>query len=82
MTLKGTPFLYYGEYEGKESDDENLLIFRRFLNSEIYEILINYSTEKKIVKGKDTYQILFGEKGEFQNGIINGGAVIILKVIE
>ncbi|MBB6478729.1 alpha-glucosidase [Spirochaeta isovalerica] len=75
--------LQYGEYSGVETDNDNLLVFKRTLEEEIYYVIINYS-EKGILwntpAGIKT-EIIFGSERDYFENIVSGGASIILKVV-
>jgi alpha-glucosidase len=75
--------LQAGSFRECHSEEEDLLIFRRVLGDEVYEVIINYSQEKKHIHKHDyrEYEILFGNNDDFKNDIVKEGALIILKVI-
>jgi len=75
--------LQYGDFRGEFSEREDLLIFSRTLDSESYFVIINFSERKLVWKYplKGTFEIIFGQSEDFRNGLISGGAMLILKVV-
>jgi len=75
--------LQYGEYKECFSKDVNLLVFRRILEDEILQVVINYSTGKVKLENdsNESFNLVFGNKEDFHNGFVAPGTSIILKVI-
>ena len=75
--------LQVGDYIERTSGFDDVLIFRRSLKNELYEIILNYSNQRKDIHGDnwENFSLIFGGREEYSEGIVKERASIILKVI-
>ncbi|MGL1891177.1 MAG: alpha-amylase family glycosyl hydrolase [Spirochaetaceae bacterium] len=78
----GHKTLQYGEYLEINSEDDDLLIFKRIFKFSVYQVIINYSNDNKKLKVNDTekYKLIFGTTKDYDGQVIKAGAAIILSV--